>query len=160
MVTVQDIMHSDVKTISSKKTLRDVWKLFTKKHYNSAPVVDKELHLICIITKQDMLKLLYPDNKVYSEDLGVTADDESSDSDFQEMMNRKVSTVMHKNVFYTNTSTHIMRALARIIAHGIDQLPVVNDNAVVVGIVTKGDIFKALYYIHKNIFRKKRKLIH
>ena len=47
-----------------------------------------------------------------------------------------------------------MRALARIIAHGIDQLPVVNDNAVVVGIVTKGGIFKALYYIHKNIFKE------
>ena len=41
-------------------------------------------------------------------------------------------------------STPLMRALSIMLANSISSLPVVNDNGYLVGIISQGDIFRAL----------------
>lgn len=157
MMTIESVMETKVITVPDTTSLLDVWKLFSKKKINSTAVVDKNIHLVGIITKQDMLKLLYPDYKAYSDDVSFDTQDVTSDSDFKEIMLKKVLSVMCKNVIHTRKSTNIMRALARMIVHRVNQLPVVDDENHVIGIITKGTIFEALYRFHKSLFRKKSK---
>ena len=43
--------------------------------------------------------------------------------------------------YFSRESTLVMRALSRMIVRHVDQLPVLNDEDEVVGVITKGDIF-------------------
>jgi len=156
MITVESIMESNVITIKDTASLRDVWKLFSKKKINSAPIVDKRSHLIGIISKEDMLQLLYPDYRAYVSDIGIEKY-VLEDKEFATVMKEKVSEVMNRNVIHTHRQTSIMRALGRMIANRVNQLPVVDDENHVVGIMTKGQIFEGLYKLHKSLFRKKSK---
>lgn len=156
MITVESIMESNVITIKDTASLRDVWKLFSKKKINSAPIVDKRSHLIGIISKEDMLQLLYPDYRAYVSDIGIEKY-VLEDKEFATVMKEKVSEVMNRNVIHTHRQTSIMRALGRMIANRVNQLPVVDDENHVVGIMTKGQIFEGLYKFNKSLFRKKSK---
>jgi len=157
MMTVESIMESKVVTVSDTSSLGDIWKLFSKKKINAAPVVDKQAHLIGILTKEDMLQLLYPDYRAYMSDIGIDEDALEEDAEFGSAMKKNVSNVMNRNVIHTHKNTSIMRVLGRMIAHRVNQLPVVDDENHVVGIVTKGSIFDTLYRYHKSLFRKKSK---
>ncbi len=150
-------MESKVITVPDTTSLRDVWKLFSKKKFNSVPIIDKEKHLIGILSKEDMLQLLYPDYRAYVFDIGIEEDTLEEDKEFVEVMKKSVSEVMNRNVIYTHKQTSIMRALGRMIAHRVNQLPVVDDENHVVGIITKGTIFEGLYRYHKSLFRRKSK---
>jgi len=147
-------MESKVITIQDTTSLRDVWKLFSKKKINSSPIIDKKAHLIGILSKKDMLQLLYPDYRAYVSDFGIEEDALEEDIEFAQLMKRKVSEVMNRNVIHTNKQTSIIRALGRMIAHKVNQLPVVDDENYVVGIITKGQIFEGLYTFHKSLFKK------
>ena len=157
MMTVESIMECHVTTVPNTTSLRDVWKLFSQKKFNSAPVIDKDKHLIGILSKEDMLQLLYPDYRAYVSDIGIESDALEEDKEFIAMMKKRVSEVMNKNVIYTHKQTSVMRALGRMIAHRVNQLPVVDDENHVVGIITKGTIFEGLYRCHKSLFRRKSK---
>ena len=150
-------MESNVITVRGTASLRDVWKLFSKKKINSAPIIDKQSHLIGILSKEDMLQLLYPDYRAYVSDIGITEDVLEEDKEFAAVMKKSVSEIMKKNVIYTHKQTSMMRALGRMIANRVNQLPVVDDENRVVGIITKGQMFEGLYAFHKSLFRKKSK---
>lgn len=156
-MTVESIMDSKVFTVRNTTSLRDVWKMFSQKKINAAPVVDKEGHLVGILTKEDMLQLLYPDYRAYVTDIGIASDASQEDKEFAVVIKRKASEVMHKNVIFTHKQTSVMRVLGRMIAHHVNQLPVVDDQNSVVGIITKGTIFNSLYRSHRALFRKKSK---
>ncbi len=156
-MTVESIMECHVTTIPDTTSLRDVWKLFSQKKFNSAPVIDKDKHLIGILSKEDMLQLLYPDYRAYVSDIGIENNAMEEDKEFMSIMKKRVSEVMNKNVIHTHKQTSIMRALGRMIAHHVNQLPVVDDENHVLGIITKGKIFAGLYQYHKSFFRRKLK---
>ncbi len=156
-MTVESIMECHVTTIPDTTSLRDVWKLFSQKKFNSAPVIDKDKHLIGILSKEDMLQLLYPDYRAYVSDIGIENNAMEEDKEFMSIMKKRVSEVMNKNVIHTHKQTSIMRALGRMIAHRVNQLPVVDDENHVLGIITKGKIFAGLYQYHKSFFRRKLK---
>jgi CBS domain-containing protein len=157
MMTVESIMEGKVITLVNTSSLGEAWKLFSKKKFNSAPIVDKQSHLIGILSKEDMLQLLYPDFRAYVSDIGRAEDVLEEGKEFAAVMKKKVSEVMKRDVIYTHKQTSIMRVLGRMIAHRVNQLPVVDDENHVVGIITKGTIFKALYRFHKSLFRRKSK---
>lgn len=156
-MTVESIMESKVTTVRDTTSLRDAWKLYSKKKFNSAPVVDEQNHLIGILSKEDMLQLLYPDYRAYVSDIGIEENAIEEDREFAQVMKRKVLEVMNRNVIHTHKHTSIMRALGRMIAHGVNQLPVVDDENHVMGIITKGQIFEGLYKGHRSLFTKKSK---
>lgn len=156
-MTVESIMEGKVITLVDTSSLREAWKVFSKRKINSAPVVDAESHLIGILSKEDMLQILYPDFRAYATDVGRIDNALEDDREFAAIMKKKVSEVMNRNVIHTHKLTAVMRVLGRMIAHSVNQLPVVDDENHVIGIITKGAVFDALYRYHKTLFRKKDK---
>lgn len=153
-MTVTSVMVKNVFTVKSSSSVGSVWKLFTKKKINSAPVVDSRSHLIGIVTKEDMLQLLYPDYRQYLHDMTQNQNFRANDKEFAQMMQKKVSDIMNKHVIYTEKQTPAMRALARMIARRVNQLPVIDEKNHVIGIVTKGSIFNGLYRFHRSLFNR------
>ena len=144
-------------TVTQDTTYRDLWKLIFRKHVNAIPVVDAKKKLIGLVTKDDLLESLYPDYREYLEELTTVSDFESMEGKVRDVSGKKAKEVMSKRVIYTREDTPIMRALSRMIVRRVGQLPVVTEADTLVGVVTKGDIFKALF---RKQLGSKRPLVH
>lgn len=142
---VNNVMSPHVLTATPDTTIRELWKSFFAKHMSSIPVVDSRKKLVGIITKEDLLEALFPNYQEYFEDLTSFEDFEEMENKVKELGNTKARDIMRSRVIFTRTDTPIMRALSRMIARRLNQMPVLSPNDEVVGVVTKGDIFYALF---------------
>jgi CBS-domain-containing membrane protein len=142
---VAEVMSKDVETVSPATSFRDLWQILISKKYNALPVVDATRRLVGIVTKEDLLGSLYPDYREYIEDFASASDFQAMENKLKEMANTKARDVMCRRVIFTREKTLLMRALSRMIARHVNQLPVLSENDRLVGIITKGDVFKSLF---------------
>jgi CBS domain-containing protein len=132
-----------------QSTVFDLLPLFFEKRLNSLPILNGKHQLVGIVVREDVLKLLYPDYQVYIQDMIANDELDAFDKDFSEVLLVKTQDIMQTKVLTVTPKTPVMQALARMIAHHIDQMPVVTDKGKLVSIVTKADIFYALYKTNK-----------
>lgn len=156
---VKNAMQTTIDTVHEDDKLTVAWKVMTKKNLNAIIVVRRRQELAGILTRQDMLRRFYPDYQQFVRDISSAEDPEEIAVECQECFIGKVKEVMQKRVIFTHPHVLLMRALARMLAHRVDQLPVLNENNHVVGIISKSDMFKALYGVGKRIvpFPQKKK---
>jgi CBS domain-containing membrane protein len=152
---VHEIMTHTVVTVAPKSSFKNVWKILFESRVNALPVVDRNKKLLGIITKEDLLKKLYPDYQDLIEDFTNASDFEAMESKIGTISGYTARELMNVRVIFTRTDTPAMRALSRMIARRVNQLPVVNEEDIVVGMITKGDVFYALF--RKHLKREKRK---
>lgn len=146
---ISDVMSKKVTVVKPDISLRELWKTIFKRRVNAVPVVDAKKKMLGIITKDDILKLLYPDYEDLVEGLFSSYDFEEMEDRIHELNTKKVRDLMCKRVIFTREDTPIMRALSRMISKGVNQLPVLSRTSdTLVGIVAKGDIFRALFKKH------------
>lgn len=146
---IRDLMSKKLTVVKPDTTLRELWKSIFSHRVNAVPVVDGKGKLLGIIAKEDMLKLLYPKYEGMLEDLFTGYDFEEMEDRIHELNVKKARDIMCKRVVFTREDTQVMRALSRMVARRINQLPVLSrKNDTVVGMVTKGDIFRALFKKH------------
>jgi CBS domain-containing protein len=144
---VSEVLHKNKTLITVKPTtvIKDLWKIIFSNHINSVVVVDNNKKLIGIVAKDDLLSMLYPKYNEFIADFESSADFEAMEREVINIGRIPVSDIMCKKVVYTRHDTLLMRALSRMIVHHVDQLPVLSENDQVIGILTKGDIFYALF---------------
>ncbi len=149
---VKDFMHRQIVTAGPKTLMLEIWKLIMREQVHSLPIVDRDKHVIGIIVKEDLLEKLFPD---YVDIIPDFSAGEDVDEDFKEKLDKiknwTAERVMQKNVVFTRPNTNAMRALSRMIVRKIRQLPVIDDDDKIVGLVSKGDIFDGLF--KKNVKR-------
>lgn len=154
-MNVSDVMSRKVVAIPPTATFREVWRSLFKNKVNSLPVVDKKRHLLGIITREELLERLYPD----FQDLFASSDEfpdfEEIERKVSEPSDLKAQGIMCRHVVFTHEDTAVMRALSRMIVRRINQLPVVTRDEVLVGMITKGDIFYSLFKKDQSARRKK-----
>ncbi len=142
---VVDVMSRRTTTVDADRPLRELWRIIFHKHVNAIPVIDKKGKLLGIITKDDILHLFYPDYEDLVEDFFAVSDFEEMENRIDELGSKRARDIMKKRVIFTREDCPIMRALSRMIVRNVNQLPVLSDDDVVVGMLTKGDIFYALF---------------
>lgn len=145
-------MSSKVVTVAPDTKIRELWGLIFAKHVNAVPVVDSKQKLVGILTKEDILELLYPDYQEYFADLTSVLDFEEMEGKVKELGDKRARDVMGKRIIYTREDTPVMRVLSRMIVHRVNQVPVLSKSDRVIGMITKGDIFYALF--RKNLLPK------
>ncbi len=149
---VSDVMSKKITLVKPDTSLRELWKTIFIHRINAVPVVDGKLKLVGIISKENVLKLLYPNYEDMLEDLFTTRDFVAMEERIHELNVKKAKDIMDQRVVFTHEDTPIMRALSRMIARRLNQLPVISrKDDTVVGMVTKGDIFRALFKKHLRI---------
>ena len=143
---VSDVMSKKITLVKPDTSLRELWKTIFIHRVNAMPVVDSKRKLVGIISKEDMLKLLYPNYEDMLDDLFTSHDFEEMEERIKELNIKTAKDIMCKRVVFTREDTQIMRALSRMVARRINQLPVLSrKNDTVVGMVKKSDIFRALF---------------
>jgi CBS-domain-containing membrane protein len=146
---VADIMSRDVVTVTTDTAYKKIWQRVFSKHVNAVPVVDAKGKLAGLITREDLLAVLYPKYQDVMENLETDAEFSAMEDRFKELAHLTAAKLMAKSVVFTRTDTLIMRALSRMMVQHLNQLPVLDENDVVVGIVTKGDVFYSLFRANK-----------
>ncbi len=157
-MTVSEIMSKNVMTVSPETTYRDLCKTIFTTHIHTLPVVNKGGQLSGIVTRKDILEQLYPQYQDVMDFLETQQDFEAMEDRIRELSPLKAKDIMCLTVIFCRESTLVMRALSRMIIRHVDQLPVLNDDDEVVGVVTKGDIFYSLF--RKNFGRRNHEASH
>lgn len=127
--TVQDVMKKPV-TIGPATTLADAERLFESHGYNALPVVDGAERLLGILTSLDLLRAFD-----FAEDAILP--------DYDQVMQRKVSEVMTRDVLSVCPRTPLSRTLQKIVDTRNKSFPVVDDGRVI-GIVAREDVMFGL----------------
>jgi len=56
--SISDVMTSDLKTLDSKSTVRDVAEILSVNSFHSVPLVDADNNLVGVVTSTDLIKYL------------------------------------------------------------------------------------------------------
>jgi CBS domain-containing protein len=146
-VTVREIMETNVVTIGPDATVQELAQLLSENNISGLPVVDKENHLLGVVTEGDVIvedaELHFPhyiqflDSVIYLESVN------KFNERLRKTIGTKVGDIMTTEVRTVTPDTSV-RDVATVMAdHDVNRVPVLEDD-VLVGIVARADIVRAI----------------
>jgi CBS domain-containing protein len=128
--TVSDNMSPDVRSVTPETTVGDLYRLFGADDFDAYPVVRDDT-LVGVVSKLDALKVfgLCQDHMLpcYKEGMATT-----------------VGEIMTSQVIAVEAETNLQRVLELIIKHRVKSLPVVDPKRNLVGLISRGDVMRAM----------------
>jgi CBS domain-containing protein/anti-sigma regulatory factor (Ser/Thr protein kinase) len=115
-----DVMSRDIKCLSPDDTMQDMFELLRQSHISGAPVVENN-SLVGVISQEDLMRA-YADG--------------DRNAPIRKYMTSKVITV--------KSYEPVIKALEIFAQSKIGRLPVVDENEILVGMITKGDITRGV----------------
>jgi CBS domain-containing protein len=122
-MTVRDAMTSEVITLRDTDSVLAGLKVLVKEELSGAPVVNKDHHVIGMVTEFDLLLAI-----------------DCVGDDFP------ISRVMHKDIVSTTPGTDLEDARRLILSHNYRRLPVIEDGKLI-GILSRRDILRIRFGI-------------
>ena len=124
MITVDEIMSDELRTLTEQDTLADAQKLMSEQHIHHVPIVDGNFGLVGLVSHRDVLAAT--ESNLSHNSLAQNAQDVS----VGEFMTRDVTTV--------DPRANLRQAALYLQKHNYGCLPVVDEDRLV-GIVTDSD---------------------
>ena len=155
MMKVRDVMNKNPLLLRPNMSLREASKMLIENNISGAPVVDSEGKLIGFLMLGDIIRFI----KDRFVSVGITAlptpfdfidfyqyniPVETKQSLKSEIENTKVSEIMCKRVHTVTPDEELWSVIYTLAKKNVSHIPVVNDERKVIGIVTRGDVIKAL----------------
>jgi CBS domain-containing protein len=144
---VKDIMQGDVITVGPETTVRELADILAEHKISGVPVVDSERRVIGMVSEADVIlqdaDLHFPyyvqflDSIIYLESVSKFGER------FRKAFGAKVSDIMSKEVISIMADASAREAATLMADEKVNRLPV-TDGHVLVGIVTRGDIVRAI----------------
>ena len=148
------IMTTKVVTLSPDDTIAAASIKMSSAKISGAPVVDESGKLIGILSEADILgsmkthqrslHLVYPSLSSISVTFKERITEREALDAYREIENVKVRDIMTTEVEIAREDEEIRGAIKKMVAKGINRLPVVDDENRVIGIVTRGDILRGI----------------
>lgn len=125
---VEQIMSHEVTTVTDDTTIHECYELMEEKGVQQLPVIaDSALHLKGMITKHDILKYIINDIEFANTN-----------------MHRHIYDITTKKILTTDPISDIRRVSKVMLDFNLNAIPVVNGDDVLVGMVSRHDIVKAV----------------
>jgi CBS domain-containing protein len=128
--TVKDAMTPSPLTITPDTPLRELEKIFETHDFNGIPVLNKEGHLVGMVTKYDLLKAFIFTSDSLMPRYGL-------------IMDRPASSVMTLDPVTITPDMPLSRLLQELVEMQTKSFPVV-ENGRLVGIISREDVLKVL----------------
>ena len=123
-------MSTHLVTVGPDETLADAKRILDENHIGRLPVMDQAGKLVGIISDRDVKKALGPD---------------AGPAEIKDIMaKRTVAEAMSPDPVKVHIYDTIEEAAQIMLEHRISGLPVVDDQGMVVAVITQNDIFRAL----------------
>jgi CBS domain-containing protein len=155
MMKIQEAMQKDVIRFQPEDRIVEVAQSLRENKISGAPVVNKEGHVVGIISEGDIMRLLEVHSPRINLILPAPLDlielpvrmkyelDEIAE-DMNKAASILIGEIMTKKVITIGPDADISDAAQLMDTHDIKRLPVVDDNSKMIGIVTRGDIIGAV----------------
>lgn len=140
---VSDVMARHVEFVSVDTKVKDVVTLIFGRGINGLPVC-RDRKVVGFITERDILAKFYPSMQEYVEDPFRSGDFENMEKKVDEIFEMTADKIMSQNVTTITEDTPLLRAQSLMFIEKVGRLPVVDDKGRLIGIISKGDIFKAV----------------
>jgi len=125
---VEQIMSHNVITVDDSRTIRECYEIMKEHTIQQLPIIaENKLHLKGIITRHDILKFTINDLELADENF-----------------DKEISNIATKKIITTDPISDIRRVSQVMLDFNINALPVVNANDILVGIVSRNDVVKAV----------------
>ncbi|AXH13755.1 HPP family protein [Malaciobacter mytili] len=129
---VEDIMTRDIFYLDHEASIKDAYDMLKEKKVSQIPIVSFGKKIIGLISKKIILNLLIDDL-----------------DNSRAILNRKLKDLSLSEVITADPIADIRRVCQVMIDLKLDAMPVVNQEDIVVGMVSKTDIIKAVSHLPK-----------
>jgi CBS domain-containing protein len=155
VLKVRDFMVQDVILVDQNTLIIDILKLLVENRIDGVPVVDNYNKLIGIVSDGDIIRYLSPKEELFLDFVyTILVDERGEQSVFTEKINKTVANMMHKKPLYTVKEGDTFENAIQILSHHhFKQLPVLDMENKVIGLITRGDIIKNIL---KKVIKKRR----
>jgi CBS domain-containing protein len=142
---VRDVMKTEIYTISPEATLNDAVKIIYNNVVSGLVVVDPNKKVLGLLSEKDIYKSLYPGYSDFMKHPEAFTNFENQEKAIHEMGDTPVQDMMTKDVITIKEDDHLMKVGAKMLAREIHRLPVVDDDGLLIGVLTRGMIYRALF---------------
>ena len=140
---VREIMTHSPRTVTPETSLLEVVSLMCLYRYSGLPVME-DGKMVGFIAEKDVLHKLFPTlDEMMNEGFG-SVDLDAMMGRYADVVNLKVKDLMIRNVITVSPEDHILRAATTMVRHRFRRIPVA-DRGELVGMLSLGDIHKAIY---------------
>ena len=140
---VSDAMSRHVDHVLPDTKVKDVSLLIFGRGINGVPVC-KNRKVIGFITERDILSQFYPSLDEYAQDPFREGDFEGMEKKVNDIFEMTADKIMSTNITRVTPDTPLLRAQSLMFIEKVGRLPVVDKTKNLIGIISKGDIFRAL----------------
>jgi CBS domain-containing membrane protein len=142
-ITCKDIMDRNIMSVEYGTEVEDAWQIMQRQQLKAIPVIDRAKRVIGIITRNDFFKYI---NVVVNE----TFQDKfrafiRRTPDVSTSKPESVGHIMTSTVIVLSESTHIGELVPLMADQGYRQIPIVNNEKRLVGMVYQANLIAALY---------------
>lgn len=146
--TVGDVMTRDPITVNPDTPLTDVIRILAERRISGLPVVDADGKLVGVISETDLMwresgvtppaYIMLLDSVIYLENPA------RYERDLHKALGETVGEVMTRNPTTITPNQSLQEAARLMHEDGVHRLPVLDSTQHVVGILTRGDIVRAM----------------
>lgn len=140
---VADVMSKQVDYIRPNDKVERAVLLIFGRNVNGIPVLEGK-KLVGLVTENDILKKFFPTIHEIVQDTVHEANFEAMEEKASTIMSMPVSQIMSRNPTVVKATTPLLRAQSLMNVKNIGRLPVVDDGGSLIGILSKGDVFRSL----------------
>ena len=141
---VDEVMTRTVRTARPETRLEEVAAVICLNRISGLPVVVDDDRLAGFIAERDILHYLFPTLEDLMENSAIR-DFEQMEQRYGATLGLTVADVMHKGVVSVTPDTPLLRAVSVMVRHKFRRIPVADGDGRLVGIISIGDIHKALF---------------
>ncbi len=146
--TVSDVMSDNPITVKPEMPLKEAIKILAEQRISGLPVVNENGKLVGIVSETDLMwqesgatpppYIMLLDSVIFLENPA------RYEKEIHKALGETVGDVMTKNPL-TTTPDQLLSAAAKLMhERNIHRLPVLDNNGEVIGILTRGDIIRAM----------------
>ena len=144
MVTIADVMTTEVVTVTPETPIRDIAELLYTRRISGVPVVDAERRLVGVVSEGDLIAHAATiGEQPRAWWLRLFSNDTNIARDYARTHGRMARDVMRTSVVTVPEDASIAEAAKLFHRHQVKRLPVLRDGSLV-GIVTRNDLLKVL----------------
>ncbi len=142
-ITCADIMSKNVQAVEYGTEVEEAWQIMRKDNLKAMPVIDRSRRVIGIITWADFFKFV--DVNAYQSFQDSLRAFIRRTPDISTNKPESVGHIMSNSVSVLLESSHIVELIPLMSAKGIRQIPIVNNENRLVGMVYQAQLCAALY---------------
>ncbi|MEK9157099.1 MAG: CBS domain-containing protein [Patescibacteria group bacterium] len=140
---VRDFMQQVAVVFPASLTWREAAEQLLKHRVSSACVVDEQGKLVGILSEKDLFRGMFPGYTEWNAEPHAFLGAEELEEQARQTAGKMVQHVMSERLVTTTPETPLLRVGGIMVASGVHHVPVL-DGGVVVGMVGRGDIYRAI----------------